>query len=954
MSVGIPDQLETTSWISQLPNSSHVDLFKETDWASTDLGPVEDWGSDLRLATNMLFADSRGACVYWGPDRVAIYNESFMPMAGSAHPFLMGKPFSVGFPELESSIKPIFNKAEADGITVDVQNIPLFTERNGYLEEAFFIGQFIPLKGSSGKIEGFYNTVYESTFRVLHDRRRAVLDLMTILPSSATSSIFQHVIDALATESNDLPMALLYSADEERPGICRLKLEGSIGVPADHEIAPAQAEFFQSKNGLIPLFREARSRDIPLVTRTTDEHYRKPEGSLLDGIQWAGFGERCNEIVIAPLANASKLFGFLVLGTNPRRAFDSSYQQFIADLTNLLLAKLMSAVSTDEAKMREMALRRDLADRENRIRYMTKHAQVGMVHLTLEGTLVWANEQYYKILGISKEAAVESMSFIDTYHKDDEQKARLLWSQLVEGTPSVSGELRLKRLFTPPSGPAEHACVLVHGFPLKEDGKVEYIMGCHTDVSHLKWAESVQIRSAEDARDAKRQQELFIDTTSHELRNPLGAIMQCAESIASSLRTNPPVAAAEMLEMLRENVDIAETILACTSHSKRIIDDVLLLSRLESQMLSITPVQTSIDHVMAETLRMFNPECKKSGILLKIEPHRSLVDYKVDSVMCDPSRLMQIIINVLANAIKYVQGQSKREICFTYGAAETVIQVRDSNPGVRWWSPASQGEDLTLAEDWGGAQSLYLFFTIRDSGPGLAPHELNRLFQRFVQTTRLTHVKYGGAGLGLYISRELTERQGGEIGAASVPGEGATFAFYIKVRRAEIVNNHSRSLSLRLRPRSASTIPKAAQPAGNKLHILLTEDNLINQKFLARGLEKRGYAVHVANHGLEALEILKNSACWEGHSDRHPLHLVLMDWEMPVLDGLATSRRIRDLEGQGCITQHIPIIAITANAREEQLKAALDAGMDDVLPKPFLVSEMVEKIQEWTVKDTNA
>ncbi len=143
------------------------------------------------------------------------------------------------------------------------------------------------------------------------------------------------------------------------------------------------------------------------------------------------------------------------------------------------------------------------------------------------------------------------------------------------------------------------------------------------------------------------------------------------------------------------------------------------------------------------------------------------------------------------------------------------------------------------------------------------------------------------------------------------------------------------------------------QVTGHQLHVLLTEDNLINLKFLARGLERSGYIVHVANHGLEALEFLKKSACWKGHEHRTPLHIILMDWEMPILDGLTTAKQIRELEEQGSITRHIPIIAITANAREEQLKAALDAGMDDVLPKPFLVSEMVTKIQEWTLKDAN-
>lgn len=257
-----------------------------------------------------------------------------MPMAGSAHPFLMGKPFKVGFPELNDAIKPVFEKAESDGMTVDVDNIPLFTERNGYLEETFFVGQFIPLRGDSGAIAGFYNTVYESTFRVLHDRRRKVLDLITALPSSSVSVIFEHVVEVLETDAFDVPIMALYSADEiSLPGACQLVLRSSIGVPAKHFFVPAQAELHQSKETLITLFRKAQTRDMPLVIKTDDEILHKAGTSLLSGLEWNGFGEPSREIVVAPLANTGRLLGFIVLGTNPRRKYDVHCQQFVGDIT---------------------------------------------------------------------------------------------------------------------------------------------------------------------------------------------------------------------------------------------------------------------------------------------------------------------------------------------------------------------------------------------------------------------------------------------------------------------------------------------------------------------------------------------------------------------------------------------------------------------------------------------
>ena len=146
-----------------------------------------------------------------------------------------------------------------------------------------------------------------------------------------------------------------------------------------------------------------------------------------------GFGEPSKEIIIAPLANATRLFAFLVLGTNPRREYDVGYQQFFGDIFQQILAKLNSAVSMEEARRREESLLRELADSGRRIRYMAMYAPIGFVHVDLTGTVIWANEQYYDILGLSKKAAASSMSWYESYVKEDVPAAEALWTQLLEG-----------------------------------------------------------------------------------------------------------------------------------------------------------------------------------------------------------------------------------------------------------------------------------------------------------------------------------------------------------------------------------------------------------------------------------------------------------------------------------------------------------------------------------------
>jgi signal transduction histidine kinase/CheY-like chemotaxis protein len=426
----------------------------------------------------------------------------------------------------------------------------------------------------------------------------------------------------------------------------------------------------------------------------------------------------------------------------------------------------------------------------------------------------------------------------------------------------------------------------------------------------------------------------------HVTGNPLSAIVHCADAIATTVEeceartTEIP---ALYLEALNDNVQSAKIILQCAHHQKRIIDDVLTLSKLDSMLLSITPVAVKPSKLINSVVSIFEIEMKSNKICYEIIPDASIMQLAVDRVYLDPSRVTQVFINLLTNAIKFVKSSKAPSITIRFGACRA--NPRDCFPGnIFWATKTQQNGDVTNTTEWGSGEELYLIFSVKDSGIGLREVEIAKIFERFKQANVKTHVKYGGSGLGLFISKQLTEKQGGEIGVSSVEGEGATFGFYIKSRRVE---------------REPDTVTKLLESNSmqatdhQQLRVLLVEDNIINQQVLSRQLKKAGCMVDIANHGLEALSLLEEKT----------FDVVLMDSEMPVMDGISATRSIRhkELAGEGLLGQTIksgkqggirlPIIAVTANVRQSQVDTALAAGADRVMQKPFKARELVQMMQ---------
>lgn len=549
------------------------------------------------------------------------------------------------------------------------------------------------------------------------------------------------------------------------------------------------------------------------------------------------------------------------------------------------------------------------------------------------------------------------------------------WAKLTAGDP-VHFELRLKRPFytdetldgEPVSG---DTWIIAAAYADKtETGTVKGVLGCLTDISRQKWAEDFQARRTDEAIELKRQQENFMDMTSHEARNPLSAITLCAESILTTLKellnTDENI-----IHVSRDTIEThhegAEIIMACAQHQKRIIDDVLTLSKLDSGLLVICPIEVQPVETIKQALNIFSSELIKSDIRLEHDLLPTYLALNIDWVRLDPSRVLQILINLITNAIKFTASSATREIVVSLGAS----MDRPSNFGEGFEYLADPNAKNPNPTSPRADDQVYLTIAVKDTGKGITPDEMKGLFQRFQQASPKTHIKYGGSGLGLFISRELASRQGGQIGVASQPGRGSTFAFYVMAQRCGAPKNpHHDAAKVdpgTLKRSKASILTAAAtaeeemhshvthelaarkvselqELATTELHLLVVEDNLVNQKVMSKQLARAGYTVAVANHGYEALEHVRKSRFADA-TNGLPLHVVLCDVEMPVLDGLGFVRLIREMEAKGSLSGHLPVIAVTANARAEQQAAALEAGMDSVVTKPFRMLELLPELE---------
>ncbi|WED24450.1 ATP-binding protein [Vibrio sp. JC009] len=393
-------------------------------------------------------------------------------------------------------------------------------------------------------------------------------------------------------------------------------------------------------------------------------------------------------------------------------------------------------------------------------------------------------------------------------------------------------------------------------------------------------------KARQKAEEAVRTKSAFLANMSHEIRTPMNAIIGLS---GLTLKTG--------LDTVQQ--DYLQKIEGAANSLLGIIDDVLDFSKIEADKLKLEQVAFSLDDVMKKLYDLFSLKTESKGLMFEIEVEPGIGR----SFVGDPLRLGQILTNLVANAVKFTE------------TGQILVRV---------------AEEKTIALP--GKDRVELRFEVIDSGIGIPTDRKEKLFQAFDQVDSSTTRKYGGTGLGLSISKKLVQMMGGTIWVTSELGKGSCFSFTAGFTRvAEKQPAESDQTDAKHSPESIESALKGTK-------VLLVEDNEVNQMVAKALLKSQGIEVTLAANGKIALDLLQEDSLFDA---------VLMDIQMPEMDGYTTTRQIRVNDRH----KNLPIIAMTAHAMEQEKQKCLEVGMNDHIGKPIIPDNLFATLANWISLD---
>ena len=737
-------------------------------------------------------------------------------------------------------------------------------------------------------------TPLEVTVRCRNGTDKIVLVSAAPLSEDAAGDevvVFIDITERKATEARIIRLSMLYSAlsecsqaivhsastQELLPKICRDVVEHGgmklawIGMAdaASGQVRPVAA--FGTATEYLS--------ELSISLRAEDEAGRGPTGTSIRENQpvwcqdfehdpsttpWHERGIRCGwkSSASLPLRLRGSAVGCLVIYSDLYQAFDDEVRELLLEMTTNLSFALEHFAKEDERKKAE--------DELSILRTAIEQSANTIVITDLEGNIEYANPAFVTSTGYTLAEALGQNPRVLSSGEQSVSFYQQLWSS-IKSDQIWRGQFHNKRK----DGSLYWESAIIS--PVHNDaGEIVHFVAIKEDVTEQKAMDAKLLDALGRAEAGNRAKNEFLAVLSHELRTPLNGVLGCAALLADS-------------PLDEEQADYARMILQSGNHLLAVVNDILDFSSIERGTMALKSAPVVMADLVESSCQPFRQALEDKRLQFRCE-----IDGGVPGqIIGDAQRIRQILINLLANAVKFT--------------AKGTVVLR--------LAPATR------------AGTAMLDFTVEDTGIGISPAQLGLLFNPFAQVDSTLSRPFEGTGLGLAISSRLAEAMGGTLTVASTLDQGSTFTFRLPLQAC--ASAPALATSQAPDPSPASRLPGSGTP------VLVVEDDGIASLLTGKMLEALGYRAEFAGNGQEALEAFLPGKYLA----------VLMDMQMPVMGGVEAARRIREIEG--ATGNHVPIIALTANVMPADRELCHQAGMDDFLTKPFNQSDFGAMLGKW-------